>query len=112
MSRSDYMGEKTRPSNALLILTFLPWVFFTAIFMITEGFNLRPSTPPYLYLFASPALAVIAIVVAVMGYLLAKDEEPEWGSRTIFKAIQAINLASILLAFLVLSLIVISYYIR
>lgn len=112
MSGRDYMGEKTRPSNALMILTILPWTFLASTYFITEGFNINPSTSPYLYLFASPALAVIAVVVAVMGYLLAKDEEPEWGSKFVFKVIQATELASILAAVSVLLIIVMTYYLR
>lgn len=108
----DYMGEKAKPSNALIILAIMPWAFLVATYVLTEGFNVKPFTPPYLYLFASPALAVFAMLTAIMGYLLAKDEEPEWGSRTIFKAIQAAELASILLAILVLVIIVMTYYIR
>ncbi|MEM0087390.1 MAG: hypothetical protein QXS92_02325 [Thermofilum sp.] len=112
MGRTDYLGEAARPSNALKLLAIMPWIFLAATYFITEGFNVRPTTPPYLYLFASPALAVLAIVVAVMGYLLAKDEEPEWGSRIAFKAIQAAELASILSAVLVLVIIAVTYYLR
>lgn len=112
MSGYDYMGEKARPSTALMVLVLIPWVLLTLVYILTEGFNVHPSTPPYLYLFASPALAVIAIVVSVMGYLLARDEEPEWGPRVIFKAVEAAEVASMLLAALLLVLIAVTYYLR
>ncbi len=112
MSGYDYMGERAKPSGALVALLVIPWALLVSVYALTEGFNVRPSTPPYLYLFVSPALAVIAIVVSVMGYLLAKDEEPEWGPRTIFKAIEAAEVASILLAVLLLALIAVTYYLR
>jgi hypothetical protein len=108
----DYMGERARPSTALLVLTLLPWFLLVSVVVVTNGFNVHPSTPPYVYLFVSPALAIIAIVVALMGYILARDEEPEWGSRLVFKAIEAAELASILVAVLVLGLIAITYFLR
>jgi len=110
----DYMGERARPSTALLVLTLLPWFLLVSVVVVTNGFNIHPSTPPYIYLFVSPALAIIAIVVALMGYILARDEEPEWGSRSslVFKAIEAAELASILVAVLVLGLIAITYFLR
>jgi len=110
VSKWDYMGERAKPSTALLVLTLLPWFLLVAVVMMTNGFNIHPSTPPYIYLFVSPALTIIAIVVAVMGYILAKDEEPEWGSRLVFKAIEAAELASILVAALFLGLIAVTYF--
>ncbi|MFZ8855163.1 MAG: hypothetical protein ACO2OQ_03250 [Thermofilaceae archaeon] len=114
MGKWDYMGERARPSTALLVLTLLPWFLLVSVVVVTNGFNIHPSTPPYIYLFVSPALAIIAIVVALMGYILARDEEPEWGSRSslVFKAIEAAELASILVAVLVLGLIAITYFLR
>jgi len=103
-------GKKAKPSTALLVLTLLPWFLLVAVVIATNGFSVHPSTPPYVYLFVSPALAVIAIVVALMGYFLARDEEPEWGSRVVFKAIEAAELASILVAVLILALIAITYF--
>uniref|UniRef100_A0A7C3WW36 Uncharacterized protein n=1 Tax=Thermofilum pendens TaxID=2269 RepID=A0A7C3WW36_THEPE len=110
MSKWDYMGERVKPSTALLVLTLLPWFLLVAVIMATGGFNVHPNTPPYVYLFVSPALTIIAIAVALMGYFLARDEEPEWGSRLTFKIIEATELASILVAAFFLGLIVITYF--
>ncbi len=106
------MGEKVKPSTLLIVVTFIPLFLNAGIFIITEGFNITPHSPPLVYTIGSLALAVMAILAAVIGYTMAKDEEPEWGSKLPFKVIQGVNIFSILLSVMLALLVVLVYFMK
>jgi len=105
-----YMGEGEKPSKVLLGLTALPIVLDTLIFILTDGFNAHPHYPHFIYMIVTIALAVIAVVAAIFAYMLARDEEPEWGDVLPFKIVEGVNIASLAIAILFTILIVYMYY--
>ncbi|AGT35436.1 MAG: hypothetical protein QW360_00105 [Thermofilum sp.] len=110
---ADYMGEKTKPSKTLLIVTFIPIILNVLVFIVTDGFNVHPHlTSPFIYLIGSFVMLVIATFVAFIGYTMAKDEEPEWGSKLQFKIIQALNLLWVLLSIVFALMLVFVYLLR
>ncbi|WP_219731626.1 hypothetical protein [Infirmifilum uzonense] len=106
------MGEKVKPSTLLIIVTLIPLFLNVAIFIITDGFNVNPTTPPFLYMFGTLAMAVIAVLASIIGFTMARDEEPEWGSKIPFKVIEAMNVFSILLSIVFALLVVLIYFLK
>lgn len=107
---SDYMEERTRPSGVLIALTAIPILFDVTTYIVTGGFNTHPPFPPIVYAIATLIILVLAIVSAIFAYLLSKDEEPEWGSKIPYKIIQAINVATIIVAITFIVLIIFAYW--
>ncbi|MEZ0345991.1 MAG: hypothetical protein ABWK01_05530 [Infirmifilum sp.] len=112
MAWSDYMGETVKPSLLLIIVTIIPLFLNIGIFIVTDGFNVKPTYPPFLYMFGTLVMAVLAVVTAIIGFTMARDEEPEWGSKVTFKAIEGVNVFSILLSIVFALLIVLMYFLK
>lgn len=102
--------EEEGPSKVLLLMTAIPPIFLVAIFRLTDNFSTNPTLPPLYYKIAPLALVFFTVIVSVMGFLTARDEEPEWGSRLPFKIIEAIHLAYIAVSLLLASLVVTLYF--
>jgi len=102
--------EEEGPSKVLLLMTAIPPIFLVAIFRLTDNFSTSPTLPPLYYKIMPLALTFFAIVVSIMGFLTARDEEPEWGSRLPFKVIEAVHLAYIAVSLLLASLVVTLYF--
>ncbi len=108
----SYLGEGEKPSGVLLAMTAAPLILDAAIFLLTDGFSTHPHFPHFLYMIVTIALAIIAVVVSIFAYLLARDEEPEWGDVLPFKVVEGVNLASLLVALLFAFLIIYMYYLN
>jgi len=106
------MGEKTKPSTLLVVVTFIPLFLNAGIFVITEGFNVNPHSSPLLYAIGSLILAAIAVLAAIIGLTMARDEEPEWGSKLPFKVIEGVNIFSILLSVMFALLVLLVYFLK
>ncbi len=105
-----YMGEGDKPSGVLLALTAIPLLLDAAIYYLTDGFSVHPHFSHFIYMVVTLALAIIAGVAAVFAFLLAKDEEPEWGNQLPFKLVEGINMASLALTSLFIILLIYMYY--
>lgn len=105
-----YMGEGDKPSRVLLGLTAIPIALDALIFLLTDGFNTHPHYPHFIYMIVTIALAIIAVVSAIFAYMLARDEEPEWGDVLPFKIVEGVNIASLAVALLFAFLIIYMYY--
>lgn len=112
MGWSDYMGEKIKPSMLLYIVSLIPLFLNLGVFIITSGFNVNPETPPFVYMFGSLVMTAIAIVAALIGFTMARDEEPEWGSKLAFKLIEGLNVFSVMLSIVFALLIILIYFLR
>ena len=107
------MEERVKPSKLLLTVTFIPVLLNILVFVVTEGFNVKPQlTSPFIYLVGSFVMLAIAIFAACIGYSLARDEEPEWGSKFPFKLLQALNVLWILLSIVFALMLVLVYFLR
>ncbi|MHB9303240.1 hypothetical protein [Thermofilum pendens] len=108
-----YMGEKTKPSKLLIVVTMIPVLLDGAVWMVTEGFNVKPRFfPPLVYAVGSLVMLVLAVFVSFIGYTMSKDEEPEWGSKLPFKLIQALNILWVLVSVMFALLVVFIYFMR
>jgi len=99
-----------RPSGALIALTITPALLLLLVVFTTEGFNLTPSLPFFFSRILPLILSVLAIITGVFTYNLARDEEPEWGEALIFKAVEGVAIAYIMVGIIFITLILYTYF--
>ncbi len=105
-----FYEEKERPSTALIILTIIPLIILVAVILLTDSFNAHPHMPPFYYAILTLILLGLSLVTSFFAFFLARDEEPEWGSKLPFKVIQGLAISFAVLSAVFIVLIIFIYY--
>lgn len=100
------------PSKILTALSVAPLIPLLIAWILTEGFSTNPSLPPFFSKILPLLFSLISALLAFFAYNAARDEEPEWGGGLVFKLIEGLALGYILLAFIFITLIIITYFIK
>lgn len=103
--------ERKTPSSVALALTIIPAVLICAIFYLTDWLSESPTRVPPPYSTILPLfLAFTSALLAGMAYFTTRDEEPEWEPLLLFKLVEGIDIALVILSLLLAVLVALFYF--
>ncbi|MDW8003974.1 MAG: hypothetical protein RMI04_04110 [Thermofilaceae archaeon] len=109
------MTEDGKPSAVLVLLTLAPIIPLGITWTLTEGFNKNPSRPPFFSKILPLALVLITIIISLIAFNLARDEElestGEFKYRLIFKFIEGSAIVYVIISIVFSLMIVVTYFV-